>query len=159
MSARRGAVLLAALATAIAAGARATPAMRPPQPATAPDAIGVVGDAIPAPLTSEPASASRGRTLLVARDAANCILCHAVPDPAIQFAGNVGPSLAGVGARLSAGQLRLRIADSERLNPATIMPSYYRTKGLDRVARQYRGEPILTAQEVEDLVAYLRTLR
>ena len=72
-----------------------------------------------------PGDAARGRALLVARESANCVLCHAVPDPAVRFAGNVGPSLAGVGARLTAAQLRLRVADNLRVNPASVMPSYY----------------------------------
>jgi sulfur-oxidizing protein SoxX len=96
---------------------------------------------------------------MVARDSANCVLCHAVPDAAVRFSGDVGPSLAGIGTRLSVPQLRLRISDNLRVNPATVMPSYYRIDGLDRVATQYAGKPILTAQEVEDIVAYLVTLK
>ena len=116
----------------------------------------VVGDAIPQALAA-PGDAARGRALIVARDPANCVLCHAVPD--VRFAGDLGPSLAGVGRRLSEGQLRLRVADNLRVNPASAMPSYYRTDGLDRVAPAYAGKPILTAQEVEDVVAYLGSLR
>lgn len=122
-------------------------------------ALAVVGDGVPQPLAAEAGDAARGRALLVARDSANCVLCHALPDPAVRFAGNVGPALAGVGARLTPAQLRLRIADSSRLDPDTVMPSYYRVDGLDRVAAQYRGRPVLTAREVEDVVAYLGTLR
>jgi sulfur-oxidizing protein SoxX len=73
--------------------------------------------------------------------------------------GNVGPPLAGVGARLDAAALRTRIEDSTRLNPDTIMPSYHRVEGLERVAAEYRGKPVLTAQQVEDVVAYLGTLK
>jgi len=73
--------------------------------------------------------------------------------------GNLAPPLVGVGARLGEGQLRLRIVDSIRLNPQTIMPSYYRVDGLNRVAAAWRGKPVLTAQQVEDTVAYLLTLR
>ena len=76
-----------------------------------------------------------------------------------RFAGDVGPSLAGVGTRFTIPQLRLRVADNIRIHPTTIMPSYYRTTGLDRVAQPYRGKTILSAQEVEDLVAYLGTLK
>jgi len=113
----------------------------------APDRLAAVGDA------------ARGRALVVARESANCVLCHAVPDPAMKFAGDVGPSLAGVGARLSEAQLRLRVADNLRVNPATVMPSYYKVDGLDRVASTYAGKPVLTAQEVEDVVAWLVTLK
>jgi sulfur-oxidizing protein SoxX len=73
--------------------------------------------------------------------------------------GNLASPLAGVGTRLSEGQLRLRIVDSARLNRDTIMPSYYRVDGLNQVAAAWRGKPILTAQQIEDAVAYLRTLR
>ncbi len=118
----------------------------------------IVADGIPAPLAAA-GDAARGRTLVIARESANCVLCHAVPDPAIRFAGNVGPSLAGVGARLTAAQLRLRVADNLRVNPDSVMPSYFKTEGLDRVAAAYAGKPVLTATEVEDVVAFLATLR
>ena len=119
----------------------------------------VVADGIPDPLVTGGGDAARGRTLVVARESANCVLCHAVPDPAMRFSGDVGPSLAGVGARLSASQLRLRVSDNLRVNPASVMPSYHRVDGLDRVATQYVGKPILTGQEVEDIVAYLSSLK
>ena len=119
----------------------------------------VVADGIPEPLVNSSGDAARGRTLIVARDSANCVLCHAVPDAAVRFSGDVGPSLAGIGTRLSMPQLRLRISDNLRANPATVMPSYYKIDGLDRVAAQYAGKPILTAQEVEDIVAYLASLK
>jgi len=118
----------------------------------------IVGDGAPDRLAA-PGDAARGRALIAARESANCVLCHAVPDPAVRFAGNVGPSLAGVGARLSEAQLRLRVADNVRVNPATVMPSYYRIDGMDRVASNYAGKPVLTAQQVEDVVAWLVTLK
>ena len=117
----------------------------------------VDGDAIRERL-AEPGDATRGKAVVTARDS-NCLLCHAVPDSGVRAMGNVGPPLAGVGARLNEGQLRLRIVDSMRLNRDTIMPSYYRTEGLSRVAEAWRGKPVLTAQQVEDTVAYLLTLR
>jgi sulfur-oxidizing protein SoxX len=126
--------------------------------ATPPEAVRVVGDGIPE-LLAQPGDPARGRALVVARESANCVLCHAVPDPAVRFSGNVGPSLAGVGTRLSQAQLRLRVVDNTRVNPATIMPSYYRTQDLDRVASSYAGKPVLTAQQVEDVVAWLATLQ
>ncbi len=115
-------------------------------------------DAIGAPLTPSPGDAARGREVLLGRDG-NCLLCHAVPEAVGRFMGNLAPPLSGVGARLSEGQLRLRIVDSTRLNRDTIMPSYYRIDGLNQVAEAWRGKPVLTAQQVEDLVAYLLTLR
>ncbi len=120
----------------------------------------VVDDGVPEPLAGASGDAGRGRALVLARDAANCTLCHALSDPAIGFfSGNLGPPLDGVGRKLSLAQLRLRVADNLRLNAATIMPSYYRIDGLDRVAAAYRGKPILTGQEIEDIIAYLATLK
>jgi sulfur-oxidizing protein SoxX len=118
----------------------------------------VDGDAIPERLAAAPGDAERGKAVVISRDS-NCLLCHAVPDSGVRFMGNVGQSLEGVGARMTEGQLRLRIVDSTRLNPATIMPSYYRVDGLNEVAEVWRGKPVLTAQQVEDTVAYLLTLR
>jgi L-cysteine S-thiosulfotransferase len=118
----------------------------------------VAGDAVPAPLVATPGDAARGRELAFSRDA-NCLLCHSVPDAGRRPSGNLGPPLSGVGARLVAGQLRLRVVDPQRLDPESIMPAYYRVDGLERVAATLRGRPILTAQQIEDIVAYLLTLR
>ena len=117
----------------------------------------VVGDAIPRALTSEPGDAARGRRFVVNRDAGACTLCHAVPGET-SF-GNIAPTLAGVGARFSAAQLRLRVADSTRVNPESPMPAYYRTEGFNQVAAAFRGKPLLSAQQVEDVVAWLATLK
>jgi sulfur-oxidizing protein SoxX len=128
---------------------------------TAPDALTpyrVEGDAIPWPLVPVPGDAARGRDVLLGRDS-NCLLCHAVPEAGGRFMGNLALPLSGVGARLSAGQLRLRIVDSMRLNRETIMPSYYRVDGFNEVAAAWRGKPVLTAQQVEDTIAYLLSLR
>jgi sulfur-oxidizing protein SoxX len=127
----------------------------------APDAVApyrVEGDAIREPLAPAPGDAARGKQVVVSRDS-NCLLCHAVPDAGVRFMGNVGPPLDGVGARLTEGQLRLRIVDSMRLNRDTVMPSYHRVEGLNQVSAAWRGKPVLTAQQVEDTVAYLSTLR
>lgn len=100
---------------------------------------------------------ARGRETFVSREGGHCVLCHAAPG--VTLAGDVGPSLAGVGSRLSAGQLRLRIADITRVNPDAVMPAFHRTEGLNRVAPGYEGKPALSGQQVEDLVAWLGTLR
>jgi sulfur-oxidizing protein SoxX len=100
---------------------------------------------------------ARGREVFVAREAGHCVLCHVAPG--IDTAGNVGPSLAGIGARLDSGQLRLRVADITRVNPEAAMPAFHRTEGLTRVASGYSGKPVLDAQQVEDVVAWLGTLR
>ena len=119
----------------------------------------VVGDGIPQSLTGAPGDAARGRAIVVDRTRGLCLLCHAGPFPEEQFQGNLGPNLAGVGGRLSSGQLRLRLVDGRALNPETIMPSYYSLAGLARVGRAWQGRPILSAAEIEDVVAFLATLR
>jgi sulfur-oxidizing protein SoxX len=118
----------------------------------------VVGDAIPESLTNRRGDPVRGRALVVDRTS-TCILCHNGPFPEQKFQGDLAPNLAGSGSRWSEGQLRLRLVDASRLNAATIMPSYYRVDGLDRVGPSWRGKPILTAEQIEDMVAYLVTLR
>ena len=110
------------------------------------------------PLTREPGDAKRGRAAALSRDAGNCFLCHAVPAAENTPLGNIGPPLAGVGARLTAAQLRLRLVDSTRINSRSVMPAYYRTRGLHQVAPAYRDRPLLTAQQIEDVIAYLLTL-
>jgi sulfur-oxidizing protein SoxX len=117
----------------------------------------VAGDAIPDSLTGAAGDAARGRALVLNR-VSTCILCHSGPFPEEKFQGDLAPSLAGAGTRWSAGQLRLRLVDGSRLNPATIMPSYYRIDGLQRVAPAWRGKPILSAEQIEDIVAYLAGL-
>ncbi|MCP1837786.1 sulfur-oxidizing protein SoxX [Bradyrhizobium sp. USDA 4538] len=118
----------------------------------------VVGDAIPASLTGTRGDVARGRALIVERSS-TCILCHSGPFPQQAFQGDLAPNLAGSGSRWSEGQLRLRLVDASHLNAATIMPSYYRVEGLVRVGTSWRGKPILSAEQIEDLVAYLTTLR
>jgi sulfur-oxidizing protein SoxX len=118
----------------------------------------VVGDGIPASLTGAPGDAARGRALVVDR-ANTCILCHSGPFPETRFQGDLAPDLSGSGTRWAVSQLRLRLVDAARLNPQTIMPSYYRIDGLDRIGRNWNGKPILTAAQIEDIVAYLATLR
>jgi L-cysteine S-thiosulfotransferase len=118
----------------------------------------VVGDTIPEPLTNARGDAARGRALIVERSS-TCILCHSGPFPEQKFQGDQAPDLSGSGSRWSEGQLRLRLVDAPRLNAATIMPSYYRVEGLQRVGTPWRGKPILSAEQIEDVVAYLVTLR
>jgi L-cysteine S-thiosulfotransferase len=119
----------------------------------------IVDDAIPQSLTGAPGDPARGRAIVASRQVGLCLLCHSGPFPEERFQGDLAPSLAGAGSRSTEGQLRLRIVDASRLNSATIMPPYYRTDGLDRVAANFRGRPVLTAEQIEDVVAYLTTLR
>ncbi|MFM9883144.1 MAG: sulfur oxidation c-type cytochrome SoxX [Burkholderiales bacterium] len=122
-------------------------------------AFAVEGDGIRASLTGIPGDVANGRKVALDRNVGSCVLCHAVPDPIERFAGNIAPTLAGAGARLSVPQLRLRIVDSTRVNPDTPMPAYYRIEGLNQVANTHQGKPILSAQQVEDVVAWLATLK
>ena len=101
----------------------------------------------------------RGRALVADRQTGLCLLCHSGPFPEQPFQGDLGPDLRGIGTRLSEGQIRLRIVDASRVNPATIMPPYYRTEGLARVAPAFRGRPVLSAEQIEDVVAFLLTLK
>jgi len=118
----------------------------------------IVGDAVPTPLTAAPGDPARGRGVVVDRRVGLCLLCHSGPFPEERLQGSLAPELAGVGSRLSVGQLRLRVVDASRINPNTIMPPYYRTDGLTRVAPSHTGKPILSAEQVEDVVAFLATL-
>jgi sulfur-oxidizing protein SoxX len=102
---------------------------------------------------------ARGRAIVVDRFVGLCLLCHSGPFPEERFQGNLAPSLAGVGARLSPDEIRLRIVDASRFNPNTIMPPYFRTEGLERVAPAFRGKTVLTAQQIDDVVAFLVTLK
>ena len=99
------------------------------------------------------------RAIVANRQVGLCLLCHSGPFPEERFQGDLAPSLAGAGSRSTEGQLRLRIVDASRLNPDTIMPPYYRVEGLSRVAANFREKPVLTAEQIEDVVAYLSTLR
>jgi sulfur-oxidizing protein SoxX len=119
----------------------------------------IVNGAIPEPLTDQLGDPERGRRIVLDREAGDCTICHAMPLPQRQFHGTIGPPLDGVGSRYSAGELRLRLVDPKTFNPDTVMPAYHRVEGLHRVHERYRGQPILTAQQVEDVVAYLLTLQ
>jgi L-cysteine S-thiosulfotransferase len=119
----------------------------------------IVDDAIPRSLTGAKGDPGRGRSIVANRQVGLCLLCHTGPFPEEKFQGTLAPDLKGAGARASEGQLRLRIVDASRLNRDTIMPSYYRIDGLERVAPAFRGKPILSAEQIEDVVAYLATLR
>ena len=116
-------------------------------------------DTIPRPLTGVHGDPARGRAIVANRQVGLCLLCHSGPFPEEPFQGNLAPDLRGDGERWSEGQLRLRIVDSSRIHPATIMPGYHRTEGLVRVAPAWRGKPVLSAEQIEDVVAFLMTLK
>jgi len=119
----------------------------------------VIADGISEAIGGATGDAARGRALILAHGSANCLVCHALRDPDVRFSGNLGPQLGGIARTLSVAQLRLRVVDNMRVHPTTIMPSYYRIDGFDRVAGAYQGKPILDAKQVEDIVAYLATLK
>jgi sulfur-oxidizing protein SoxX len=102
---------------------------------------------------------ARGRQIVANRQVGLCLLCHTAPVPEERFQGDLAPDLKGVGARLSEAQIRERIVDPSRATPDTIMPAYYKTDGLTRVAPAYQGKTILTAEQIDDVVAYLVTLK
>ncbi len=145
----RHALLAAALAGAGVSASRAE-ALRPYE---------VIGDTIPFSLTGVPGDPQRGRQVVTSREIGNCLLCHRMPLSEERFQGDLGPDLAGVARRLSVAQIRLRIVDESRLNPNTIMPPYYRVEGLRRVLAAYRDRPVLTAEQVEDVLGLLSTFR
>lgn len=119
----------------------------------------VDGTSIPKALAAGPGDPVRGRAIAINRKTGNCLACHVLPIPEQPFHGKVGPDLSAVGSAYSAGELRLRVVNPKVLNPDTIMPAFYRTDGFNRVMKKFQGKTILTAQEVEDVVAYLTTLK
>ena len=126
-----------------------------PAPAPLITASMIEGDAIPAALSPVPGNAERGRIIFTERERGHCVICHTLEAVDAPFQGNLGPTLTGIGARLTPGQIRLRIAKPSEVWPDTIMPSYYRSDGLHQVRAEFAGAPILSAQEIEDLVVFL----
>ncbi len=116
-------------------------------------------DTIQQALTEQPGNAKDGLEVFLDRERGHCLLCHQAASLDATFQGNIGPDLSHVGEQLSEAQLRLRLVDGTRLNPNTVMPAYFRTDKLQQVGADYQGKTVLTAQEVEDVIAYLRTLR
>ena len=122
------------------------------------NAQSIVGDSIYESLSSSPGDVSRGRAIVASRQTGLCLLCHSGPFPEERFQGNLAPELGASAARLNAPQLRARIVDASHFNPNTIMPAYYKTGHLNRVAPKCAGQPILNGQEIEDVVAFLVSL-
>lgn len=154
----RGLVFVAGL-LAFAHGAAAQNAAQDTAAPSTPAPYTVVGDGVPAPLTTTPGDAARGKAIVTNRHVGLCLLCHSGPFPEEKFQGDLAPTLAGAGSRLSVAELRLRIVDGSRLNADTIMPAYYKTGGLARVGKPFADKTILTAQQIEDVVAFLATLK
>ena len=119
----------------------------------------VAKDELPTSLTGAKGDPVRGRAIVANRQVGLCLLCHTAPIAEERFQGTLAPDLAGAGARSTAAQLRLRLADSRRVNPQSIMPAYFRADGLTRVGKNWQGKTVLGAQQIEDVIAYLVTLR
>ena len=116
--------------------------------------------AIKKPLGGFSGDAQRGRKIVINQDKGNCLACHSLPIPEESFHGTVGPPLHGIASRLSKEQIRLRVADEQKINPFTIMPGFYKNpKENNRVDDDFWGKPVLTAQETEDVITYLMTLK
>lgn len=120
--------------------------------------VTIVDGTIPTPLTSTPGDAANGRKVVIHRQKGNCLACHVMPIPEQQFHGLTGPDLHGVGENFTEAEFRMRLVDPKVVNPDTMMPSFYKTD-LHRVHPKFQGKTILTAQEVEDVIAYLKTLK
>ena len=118
----------------------------------------VTGDSIFESLSTEPGNPVRGRAIVVSRQTGLCLLCHSGPFPEERFQGNLAPELKESVARLNAPQLRARIVNAAHFNPQTIMPAYYQTNHLNRVAPKFVGQTILNGQEIEDVISFLMTL-
>ncbi|MBL8513730.1 MAG: sulfur oxidation c-type cytochrome SoxX [Betaproteobacteria bacterium] len=118
-----------------------------------------LNDTVDSPLTKIPGDPNRGRAIVADRNKGLCLLCHSAPIPEVRQQGDLAPSLAGAGTRYASAQLRARIVDNRRINPQSIMPAYFRAEGLNRVGAQWKDKTLLTAQEIEDVVAYLGTLK
>lgn len=117
------------------------------------------GKSIDSSLTGKPGDPAKGKEVVVHRKKGNCLACHSLPIPEQQFHGNIGPDLNGVASRYSVGEMRLRVVNPKVVNADTIMPAFYRIDGLHRVLKEFQGKTILSAQEVEDVIAYLETLK
>lgn len=109
-------------------------------------------------LTGVAGDAENGRKLAINRKKGNCLACHVMPIKEQPYHGETAPSLYGVGNRLSEGELRMQVVNSKVTNPDTMMPSFYRTVGYNRPGKKFVGKTIISAQDVEDVVAYLLTL-
>ncbi|CCD98185.1 putative monoheme cytochrome c sulfur oxidizing protein(SoxX) [Bradyrhizobium sp. STM 3809] len=122
--------------------------------------LDVVDYAIPKSLTGAPGNADAGKNVFLTRTLGNCLACHQVSAlKSEEFHGEFGPSLDGVATRYNAAQLRLIVADPKRIFTDTVMPAFYKNDGLNRVRPEFVGKPVLTAAQVEDVVAYLETLK
>jgi L-cysteine S-thiosulfotransferase len=129
------------------------------QPVVPPGGYAVAGDEVPLSLTGGAGNPERGRSIVINRQVGLCLLCHSGPFSEERFQGDLAPDLSGVGGRLTPGQIRLRIVDAGHVNPQTIMPPYYKLDGPTRVGDAFRDRPVLAAEQIEDVVAFLSALK
>jgi sulfur-oxidizing protein SoxX len=151
---KRGQVLGLATALLLASGAALADEMKDVS-----KTYTIVDNTIPKSLTGTPGDPVNGRKVVISRKKGNCLACHEMPIPEQQFHGRISPDLADVADRYTQAELRMRVVDPKVLNPDTIMPAFYKNAGLHRVMKKFQGKTILSAQEVEDVVAYLMTLK
>jgi sulfur-oxidizing protein SoxX len=111
---------------------------------------------MPTPLTAVAGDPVQGLRIAQGREG-QCALCHGLPGSNVRQ-GNLGPGLDGVAKRLTPAMLRLRLVDSRQINPDSLMPAYHSTAGLQQVGKAWTGQPVLPAQDIEDVLAYLLTL-
>ncbi len=116
-------------------------------------------DVLVTPLTAQKGHAEAGRNVFVHRDKGHCVLCHQVANLGIEFQGNIGPDLTAIGSRMTAEQIRLRLVDYERVKPNVLMPSYFKVDGLNQLGEDYKGQTLLSAQDIEDVIAFLTQLK
>jgi sulfur-oxidizing protein SoxX len=146
--------LAAAFALCLAAGGALAQ-----EPAKEPIKLDVTNDSLPKSLTGAPGNAEAGKKVFLTRTLGNCLACHQVTSlKSEEFHGEFGPSLDGVAGRYTEAQLRLIVADPKRIFTDTVMPAFFKNDGLSRVRPEFVGKSILTAAQVEDLVAFLKTL-
>ena len=117
------------------------------------------GESIPKSLTGKPGDAKNGRKLSINRKKGNCLACHVMPIPEQAFHGKIGPTLMNIASRMSEGEMRLRIVDPKVINPDTIMPAFYKKDGFTRVLKKFQGKTMLSAAQIEDIIAYLKTIK
>ena len=148
---KRGTLAVAAALTALGAAAGEV----------APDAVTIVEGRIEAPLTDAAGDPAEGRKHFSSRRLGNCLACHANADqPEELFHGDVGPAMDGIAGRYGADELRAIVVNSKAIfGEQTIMPGFYTLEVGKDPAADFVGKTVLTAQQVEDVVAYLMTLK
>lgn len=152
---------------ALTAGVFVALAALPAAGETTPKDVVYVDGAIAASLSGAPGDPENGTKVMTTAAKGNCVACHVIGAmPKVQFPGNIGPALDGVADRYDEAQLRGLVANAKMTINGTFMPAFYKTEGLNRATNGYTGKapegplmPILTAQEIEDVVAYLITLK